>query len=41
MANLTGADITNADFEGAQLGAATWPDGTKCEGRSFGECKRR
>jgi uncharacterized protein YjbI with pentapeptide repeats len=39
-ANLSNANLTDADFSGADLSGAIWTDGTKCEKKSFGECKQ-
>ena len=39
-ADLTGANILNANFEGANLNNAIWVDGKKCKLRSIGECMK-
>jgi uncharacterized protein YjbI with pentapeptide repeats len=39
-ANLSNANLTDADLSGADLSGAIWTDGTKCEKKSFGECKQ-
>jgi uncharacterized protein YjbI with pentapeptide repeats len=39
-ANLSNANLSGADLSGADLSGAIWIDGTKCEKKSFGECKQ-
>ena len=38
--DFTGANIINANFEGANLNNAIWIDGKKCSLGSIGECKK-
>lgn len=39
-ANLSNADLSDANLSGADLSNAIWTNGTKCEKKSFGECKQ-
>lgn len=39
-ANLSNANLSGAELSGADLSGAIWTDGSKCEKKSFGECKQ-
>ena len=39
-ANLSAADLTGANLSGTRLSGTLWPDGSRCEAGSVGECVR-
>ncbi|HEY3275545.1 MAG TPA: pentapeptide repeat-containing protein [Syntrophorhabdaceae bacterium] len=40
QANLSAANLTGANLSGTRFTGAIWPDGSRCEAGSVGECVR-
>lgn len=39
-ANMSNANLSGTELSGADLSGAIWTNGSKCEKKSFGECKQ-